>query len=157
MKKLTIDKFGIALEFGDEDFEKLQNTNVNADGEKYEAKIISLAEGNILLVINKEYFEDIKEKMTKNCIKNRQKIKRIVGYALLFPYLILQGIILIPIIVIWLIIAPAIYGKCLLNNLSFKEIQKDFFMFFIEYGVFYRVREDNEQLRTKLNNSIEME
>lgn len=61
MKKLTIDKFGITLEFGDEDFEKLQNTNVNADGEKYEAKIISLAEGNILLVINKEYFEDIKE------------------------------------------------------------------------------------------------
>lgn len=89
--------------------------------------------------------------------KNKEKIKRIVGYALLSPYLILQGIILIPIIAIWLIIAPAIYGKCLLNNLSFKEIQKDFFMFFIEYGVFYRVREENEQLRTKLNNSIEME
>lgn len=87
--------------------------------------------------------------------KNKEKIKRIVGYALLSPYLIFQGIILIPIIAIWLIIAPAIYGKCLLNNLSFKEIQKDFFMFFIEYGVFYRVREDNEQLRTKLNNSIE--
>lgn len=48
MKKLTIDKFGIALKFGDEDFEKLQNTNVNVDGEKYEAKIISLVEGNIL-------------------------------------------------------------------------------------------------------------
>lgn len=61
MKKLTIDKFGIALEFGDEDFEKLKNINVNAYGEKYEAKIISLAEDNILLVINKEYFEDIKE------------------------------------------------------------------------------------------------
>lgn len=61
MKKLTIDKFGIALELGDEYFEKLQNINVNADGEKYEAKIISLAEGNILLVINKDYFEDIKE------------------------------------------------------------------------------------------------
>lgn len=60
-KKLTIDKFGIALELGDEYFEKLQNINVNADGEKYEAKIISLAEGNILLVINKDYFEDIKE------------------------------------------------------------------------------------------------
>ena len=61
MKKLTIEKFDIALEFRDEDFEKLQNINVDADGEKYEAKIISLAEGNILLVINKEYFEDIKE------------------------------------------------------------------------------------------------
>lgn len=61
MKKLTIDKFGVALEFGDKDFKKLQNINVSTDGEEYKAKVISLAEGNILLVVNKKYFEDIKE------------------------------------------------------------------------------------------------
>lgn len=62
MKSLKIEKFNKEMQITDKDFNELQNINVDTSEGKFKAKVIVLQDGaDILLVVNENLFEDIKE------------------------------------------------------------------------------------------------
>lgn len=62
MKSLKIKKFNIEMQITDKDFNELQSINVDTLEGKFKAKIVILQDGaDIVLVVNENLFEDIKD------------------------------------------------------------------------------------------------